>query len=489
MELAIHSAELRNQHHVYHITVSFRPAGTRWIATHRYSDFYELHSSGALPALLTFPPKLWFGSREEGTVAGRRVALEGWLRAVVERAGRYDEPLAQRSGPAVALLDDFLQADNQRLGAAPSLPIAEFGALLEGAPPAIAAAINAAQNLAVGRGSVAEVVSELTSLRTLVESQSVELDQMRRSLSQPNSPARLPKPAREAAVASRVDPIDEARTQEHLAAHATDLGGIAQAPGLKQHLEKHQSRLRTGKGPRIGILGSTRGTNTLHIYEEIAAGRFNAEVAVVVSNISKAVILERARAAGVPAVHIAAKGRSREEFDAEVNSVLEAHGVELVLLVGFMRILSPVFCNAWKGRAVNVHPSLLPKHAALMDLAVHQSVLDAGDKESGCTVHMVDEVVDAGSIVVQPSVAVDSSDTAESLKAKVQALEAPALVEAVKIFSQNGNKFPVAAASNASDGRANSSEQQVATEVLALSALQTRQGYQQQNDPWNKTDK
>jgi phosphoribosylglycinamide formyltransferase 1 len=188
-------------------------------------------------------------------------------------------------------------------------------------------------------------------------------------------------------------------------------------------------------------------------------------------------------------VHIPAKGRSREEFDAEVNSVLEAHGVDIVLLVGFMRILSPVFCSAWKGRAVNVHPSLLPKHAALMDLAVHQSVLDAGDKESGCTVHMVDEVVDAGSIVVQPSVAVDSSDTAESLKAKVQALEAPALVEAVKIFSQNGNKFPVAAASNASDGRANSSEQQVATEVLALSALQTRQGYQQQNDPWNKTDK
>eukprot|EP01050_Picozoa_sp_SAG11_P041219 SAG11_NODE_18352_length_493_cov_1.395939_1_plen_134_part_01 len=117
---------------------------------------------------------------------------------------------------------------------------------------------------------------------------------------------------------------------------------------------------------RIGILGSTRGTNTLHIYEEIAAGRFEAEVAVVVSNISKAVILERARAHGVAAVHVAGKGRPREDFDAEVNKVLEDADVDIVLLVGFMRILSPVFVRRWEGRCVNVHPSLLPKHAGLM---------------------------------------------------------------------------------------------------------------------------
>ena len=196
--------------------------------------------------------------------------------------------------------------------------------------------------------------------------------------------------------------------------------------------------------PRIGILGSTRGTNLLHIYEEIASGRFDAEVAVVISNISKAVILERARAAGVPAVHVLGKGRTREEFDGEVNEVLARHGCDIVLLVGFMRILSPVFCEAWKGKAVNVHPSLLPKHAALMDLEVHQSVLDAGDKESGCTVHLVDSVVDAGNIIVQPSVAVVSDDTAESLKGKVQALEAPALVEAVRKFAANGFSFGAA---------------------------------------------
>ena len=221
--------------------------------------------------------------------------------------------------------------------------------------------------------------------------------------------------------------------------------------------------------PRIGIIGSTRGTNTLHIYEEINAGRFNAEVAVVISNISKAMILERAREADVPAVHVLGKGRTREEFDTEVNSVLKAHNVDIVLLVGFMRICSPVFCNEWKGKAVNVHPSLLPKHAALMDLEVHQSVLDAGDEESGCTVHMVDAVVDAGRYVVQPSVGVASDETAESLKAKVQALEAPALVEAVNIFANNGYTFAKAPAEDVAT--------MVGTELLALTALQTRQGF------------
>ena len=176
--------------------------------------------------------------------------------------------------------------------------------------------------------------------------------------------------------------------------------------------------------PKIGILGSTRGTNCLHIYAEIAAGRLHAEVAAVVSNIGDALILERARAAGVKTVtHIPSKGKKRVDFDAEVNAALEAAGVELVLLVGFMRILSPVFVKRWKGRCLNVHPSLLPKHAGLMDLAAHEAVLAAGDGESGCTVHLVDEVVDAGAVIVQPRCQVAADETAATLKAKVQALE------------------------------------------------------------------
>ena len=476
MQASIPTVELVNDHHhVYHVHVHYQPAGTTWVARHRYSEFYELHSSSGMPSTDTeFPPKLWFGNRDEGAVAERQKKLELWLRAAVSATGCYDVPAANRDASqrtAVALLDPFLQVDDQRLGLSsgpPSTPgvmaPSAFEPLLVGAPPQIAAAAKAAQNLAVGRGSVNEFISELSALKTLVENQSVQLDQMRLSLSspQPSSPAGLLPPMHQtpsAADAAATDPVAGAAeapagangpdsvVEKHLANHADELKALLQGPAAaaaaaSAHIEEHRSDVAAAnRAPRIGILGSTRGTNTLHIYDEIAAGRFNAQVAVVISNISKAQILERARAADVPAVHIAAKGRSREEFDAEVNSVLASHGVDIVLLVGFMRILSPVFCNAWKGRAVNVHPSLLPKHAALMDLEVHQSVLDAGDTESGCTVHMVDEVVDAGSIVLQPSVSVSGDDTAETLKSKVQALEAPALVEAVKIFAQNGMSF------------------------------------------------
>lgn len=129
---------------------------------------------------------------------------------------------------------------------------------------------------------------------------------------------------------------------------------------------------------------------------------------------------------------ISSKGLSREKYDAECTSVLVGAGVEYVLLVGYMRILSSSFCKFWEGRCINVHPSLLPKHAGGMDLAVHQAVIDAGEKETGCTIHQVTEAVDGGPIVIQKVVQVDAGDTAESLKAKVQPLEGPAFVEAIE---------------------------------------------------------
>ena len=101
-----------------------------------------------------------------------------------------------------------------------------------------------------------------------------------------------------------------------------------------------------------------------------------------------------------------------------------------------MRILSSGFTTFWKGRCINVHPSLLPKHAGGMDLAVHQAVIDAGEHESGCTIHQVTDVVDSGPIIVQKIVKVDKDDTAESLKAKVQLLEGIAFVEAIEMASK-----------------------------------------------------
>ncbi len=113
-------------------------------------------------------------------------------------------------------------------------------------------------------------------------------------------------------------------------------------------------------------------------------------------------------------------------------SEIKNHNPDLILLIGFMRILSENFTNEFSGKILNIHPSLLPKHPGLMDLAVHQVVLDAGDSQSGCTIHQVNEQVDGGKIELQLKCSVEKDDTAESLKQKVQALESEAWVEVIK---------------------------------------------------------
>jgi formyltetrahydrofolate-dependent phosphoribosylglycinamide formyltransferase len=129
------------------------------------------------------------------------------------------------------------------------------------------------------------------------------------------------------------------------------------------------------------------------------------------------------------------KFKTREEFDDEVSAKLEEHGVDLVLMVGYMRIVSDRFVRKWAGRVLNVHPSLLPAFAGGMDLDVHQAVIDAGVSESGCTVHFVTEVVDGGPIAVQLSTPVFPDETAADLKRHVQTLEGRALVRAVQMFA------------------------------------------------------
>lgn len=187
---------------------------------------------------------------------------------------------------------------------------------------------------------------------------------------------------------------------------------------------------------RIGVMGSTRGTALLPVMEACAAGKLDAEIVAVLSNKPTAQILEKGKSLGVTVVtkHISSRGLTREQYDAECTAALLGAGAEYILLVGYMRILSTPFCNFWSGRCINVHPSLLPKHAGGMDLEVHQAVIDAGETESGCTIHEVTETVDGGPIVIQKRVSVDPSDTAESLKAKVQALEGPAFVEAIASY-------------------------------------------------------
>ena len=185
---------------------------------------------------------------------------------------------------------------------------------------------------------------------------------------------------------------------------------------------------------KIGVLGSTKGTDLQAILDAINDGQLDAEVSVVVSNRESAYILERAKSHGVPTFFIPHKGKAREEFDREMTTAMQNHGVELVLLIGFMRILSAEFCRNWHDRILNVHPSLLPKYAGGMDTNVHTEVIKNGDPETGCTIHFVTEEVDAGPILIQKKCTVTSDDTVESLKTKVQALEGDAFIEAIKLI-------------------------------------------------------
>ena len=152
---------------------------------------------------------------------------------------------------------------------------------------------------------------------------------------------------------------------------------------------------------KLGVIGSTKGTDLQKIIETQKLGQLKAEVSVVISNEQNAYILERARTNNIPAVHISHKQKTREAFDRQVTRILEKYSVNLILLIGFMRVLSPSFCRYWNKKILNVHPSLLPKYSGGMDLNVHNEVLKSGDTESGCTIHYVTEEVDGGSILIQ----------------------------------------------------------------------------------------
>jgi phosphoribosylglycinamide formyltransferase-1 len=182
---------------------------------------------------------------------------------------------------------------------------------------------------------------------------------------------------------------------------------------------------------RLGVLGSTRGTDLQVILESVKAKKLNATVSVVISNKEKAYILKRAQNNGLPSIFINHKNKKRENFDLELTSTLEKYNVEFILLIGFMRILSSTFCNRWRHQIINVHPSLLPKYSGGKDMNIHEQVIENGDKESGCTIHFVTEELDKGPILIQKKCKVNTNETPETLKVKVQGLEGIAFIEAI----------------------------------------------------------
>ncbi|ROL57053.1 phosphoribosylglycinamide formyltransferase [Bacteroidetes/Chlorobi group bacterium Naka2016] len=173
---------------------------------------------------------------------------------------------------------------------------------------------------------------------------------------------------------------------------------------------------------RIGFLASHNGSNMQAIIDSIKRGELDAIPAVVISNNSNAFALERARREGIPAYHISSKQYpTEEELDKAILETLIKHNVNIVCLAGYMKKVGPKVLNYFKNRVLNIHPALLPKFGGkgMFGKYVHEAVLKAGEKESGCTVHLVDEIYDHGRILGQKIVPVFPDDTVETLAQRV----------------------------------------------------------------------
>ena len=181
---------------------------------------------------------------------------------------------------------------------------------------------------------------------------------------------------------------------------------------------------------KLGILLSGRGSNFLAVADSVAAGRINAEIAVVISNRADAPGIESARQRGLDARVIPSKGRAREQHDTEVVSALKEKKVDLVCLAGYMRLLSPWFVQQFRDRILNIHPSLLP---AFPGLEAQKQAFEYGVKVSGCTVHFVDEHLDHGAIILQKTVPVLATDDEHTLAARILEQEHLAYTEAINI--------------------------------------------------------
>ena len=193
---------------------------------------------------------------------------------------------------------------------------------------------------------------------------------------------------------------------------------------------------------KIAVLASTKATSMQAILDAISSKELKVEISVLISNKKEAYALERASKAGVRAVFIDSNGKDREGYDKELAGEIDKYEVDLILLIGYMRLLSGWFVDKYNDKIINIHPSLLPEFAGGIDKEVHEKVLKAGVKETGCTLHFVDEGNDTGPIIMQKNVSVvGGGETVDSLMERVQEAEQEVLVKALRLFEQGKIKI------------------------------------------------
>jgi len=193
---------------------------------------------------------------------------------------------------------------------------------------------------------------------------------------------------------------------------------------------------------KIAVLGSTRGTGLQAIIDAIKDENLeNVSMSFVLSNKEESKILKKAEDNGIKNIYLDPEGKSGEEYDKEVDRLLQEHEVELVILIGYMKLMTSWFVEKWRNKVMNIHPSLLPAYAGGMDLTVHEDVLKRGCKISGCSLIFIDEGADTGPIILQKVCSVDNNETPDTLKAKIQKLEGNALVKGIKLYKDGKLKI------------------------------------------------
>lgn len=190
----------------------------------------------------------------------------------------------------------------------------------------------------------------------------------------------------------------------------------------------------------IAVFASTNGTDFQAILEEYERGKLpGVKICFLLTNKKDCGAVVKARNHGIPVIFVDPKGKGGGGYDEEISKICLEQQIDLICLVGWMRILSPRFVGAFKNRIINVHPSLLPKYPG-MDLNVHAEVLKNKEKETGMTIHFVTAEVDKGPILLQKSLPVLANDTPESLKTRVQALEKVWYPEAIRMLAAKGKQ-------------------------------------------------
>lgn len=188
------------------------------------------------------------------------------------------------------------------------------------------------------------------------------------------------------------------------------------------------------KSLRIVVLVSGRGSNLQALIDAQLVGKIRSQIVAVISNITDAPALERARRVKIPALVVASKGKNNDIFFNELQNEIKKYNPDLIVLAGFMKILAPSLVKAYANRIINIHPSLLPSFCGLH---AQQQAIDAGVKITGCTVHFVDEGCDTGPIIMQRAIDIKSNDSQTSLSDRLLAIEHQVLVAAIKLIEDD----------------------------------------------------